>query len=208
MRWLLLWTALGAWLRFQGLDRPLWTDEALFGFMVKDGAYQEYLAVWLTWIWFDGSEVSLRILFALCGTLTIPAVWYVTRDNWATALVAVFPLFVFWSGMARPYAFVGLFVVLSWRWWWLIIPAVLTTPIALVGYDFTQWRKLIWLVPFGVIMFLLRPDADRGWTLENIWYHTRWFYVPALAVILWCSRYVHARTSSAGQMVFKGGGIV
>lgn len=189
-------TLFGAYLRFQNLDRPLWVDEAIFAFMVRDGAYQEYLAVWLTSLWFDGGEWSLRFLFALSGTLTIPAVYYVSRDLWATALVSVFPLFVFWSQMARPYAFVGLLVVLSWRWWWLIIPAVFTTPIALAGFDFSKWRRLLWLVPLGAVMYLVRPDAGREWSLTLD--HTRWFYVPSLALVLWVSRYVHSRSAGAG----------
>ena len=190
-------TLVGAWLRFHGLgDRPLWVDEALFAFWVRDGGNsQEWLQVWFAQAIGARSEWELRFLSALCGTLTVPAVWLVSRNLWATGFVSVFPLFVFWSRMARPYAMAGLFVVLAWRWAWFYVPAMIITPIAVTGLRIT--RKRLWVVAGMVVLalgvFLLRPDVGRGWTIEVILSNSRFYYIPALAGVLYLTDYLTRR---------------
>src|SRR5271169_278831 len=131
-------TLVAGYLRFHGLGAdPLWVDEVGFGYLVQNGGNQEFIPKWFGQLFRLHSEFGLRFLPALCGTLTVPAIYFVVdKYKLESALfVAVFPLFVFWSRMARPYAVAGLFLVLSWRYWWMMIPAIMTTPIALVGVN-------------------------------------------------------------------------
>ena len=124
--------ALGAGLRFSTLDvQSYWLDEGLtldavqrsFGGMLDHVRESEpnpplYFAV--AWLWaklFGTTEVALRSLSALAGTLTIPVVYglvarLVSRRAAlvAAGLVAVNPLFVWYSQEARAYA---LFLLLA-----------------------------------------------------------------------------------------------
>lgn len=197
MKWAIVITLYGGFLRFNGLGkRPLWIDEALYAFWVRDGGYsQEFIPIWFGQLIGAESEFALRLCSALCGTLTVFAVWYVTRNLWATGFVAVFPLFVFWSQMARPYAVAGLFIVLGWRWWWFYIPALMTTPVAIAGVRVTKSRLklVIALFALALVFFLIRPDVSRGWTLEMLVYHSRLWYVPTLAGVLYLSDFVERK---------------
>jgi hypothetical protein len=183
-------TLIAGYLRFHGLGvNPLWVDEVGFGFLVQNGGNQEFIPQWFGQLFGLHSEFGLRFLPALCGTLTVPAIYFVAdEDKIESALfIAVFPLFVFWSRMARPYAVAGLFLVLSWRWWWLMIPALLTTPIALVGLRLNRWT--LGLVGVGLLFFFIRPDAFRGWSLSQLGIFTRWWYLPALTLILYTTKW-------------------
>ncbi len=183
---LLLITLIAGYLRFRGLGvNPLWVDEVGFGFLVQNGGNQEFIPKWFGQLFGLHSEFGLRFLPALCGTLTVPAFYFVANKyKFESALfVAVFPLFVFWSRMARPYAVAGLFLVLSWRYWWMMIPAVMTTPIALVGVRLNKWT--LGLISIGVLFFFIRPDAFRGWSISLLRVSTRWWYLPALTLILY-----------------------
>ena len=185
-----LMTLFAGYLRFRGLDvHPLWIDEGGFGFLVQNGGNQEFIPKWIGQLFRLHSEFGLRFLPALCGTLTVPAIFFVAdRHKLESALfVAVFPLFVFWSRMARPYAVAGLFIVLSWRYWWMMIPALVTTPIALVGVRLNKWT--IGLIGIGALFFFIRPDAFRGWSITQLVVFTRWWYLPALTLILYITKW-------------------
>jgi hypothetical protein len=183
-------TVVAGYWRFNGLGgNPLWVDEVGFGFLIQNGGNQEFIPKWFGQLFRLHSEFGLRFLPALCGTLTVPAIYYVA-DKYkleSAVFVAVFPLFVFWSRMARPYAVAGLFLVLSWRWWWMMIPALITTPIALVGLKPNKWA--VGLLVVGVIMFFLRPDAFRGWSISQLETFTRWWYLPLLTLILYMTKW-------------------
>ena len=183
-------TFAAGYLRFTGLGaHPLWVDEVGFGFLVQNGGNQEFIPKWFAQLFGLHSEFGLRFLPALCGTLTVPALYYVA-DKYkleSAMFVAVFPLFVFWSRMARPYAVAGLFLVLSWRYWWMMIPAVMTTPIALVGVRLNKWT--IGLIGIGVLFFFIRPDAFRGWSISQVEIFPRWWYLPALTCILYITKW-------------------
>ncbi len=185
----------GYW-RFHGLsDNPLWVDEVGFGFLIQNGGNQEFIPKWFGQLFGLHSEFGLRFLPALCGTLTVPAM-YLVADKYkleSAVFVAVFPLFVFWSRMARPYAVAGLFLVLSWRYWWMMIPAIMTTPIALAGVRFNKWA--IGLIGIGVLSFFIRPDAFRGWSVGQLATFTRWWYLPALASILYITKWENTYSS-------------
>lgn len=179
----------GGALRFYMLgENPLWIDEVFFGFLVKDGnVRQEFITVWIAQLFGFQSEFWLRFQSAFFGTLTIPAIYFVVKTHkiQAALLVSIFPLFVFWSRMARPYAAAGFFLVLSWRWWYMMIPAILVTPIALVGIIRHKWYVVLGFIILAVGFFLIRPDADRSfWNVEQLFYSSRWYYLPILTGIL------------------------
>ena len=137
------------------------------------------------------SEFWLRFMFALAGTLTIPAVYLVVRKHKleSALIVAIFPLFVFWSRMARPYAFAGLFLVLGWRWWYFSFISILTTPFSVFGIRF--WKQKKWIVislfVLVAVIYLFRPDAGTDKPLFE--YRTRLFYLPLLALLLYITEY-------------------
>jgi hypothetical protein len=179
-------TLIAGYLRFRGLGvNPLWVDEVGFGFLIQNGGNQEFIPKWFGQVFGLHSEFGLRFLPALCGTLTVPALYFVAHKyKLESALfVAVFPLFVFWSRMARPYGVAGLFLVLSWRWWWMMIPAIMTTPIALVGVKLNKWT--VGILGLGVLFFFIRPDAFRRWSIFQLLIFARWWYLPALTLILY-----------------------
>lgn len=187
-------TFIGGYLRFVDLGQNgFWVDEAWFGFLVKSGGNQEFIPKWFCQIFGLKSEFELRFFSALCGTLTIPAAYFVIKQNKLafSLLIAVFPLFVFWSRMARPYASAGLFVVLGWRWFVFYIPAILTTPISLIGVRIIKQKWYVTLIAtFAAIFFyLIRQDVGRNWTFEQILNSSRWFYVPILTIMLYCFDY-------------------
>ena len=183
-------TLIAGYLRFTGLgDNPLWVDEVGFGFLVQNGGNQEFIPQWFGQLFGLRSEFGLRFFSALCGTLTVPAIYFVAdKYKLESALfVAVFPLFVFWGRLARPYAVAGLFLVLSWRYWWMMIPALMTTPIALVGVKANKWA--LGLIGVGVLFFFIRPDAFRGWQISLMIVSSRFWYLPAVTLILYITKW-------------------
>jgi len=195
-------TLVGAYLRFKGLgDNGLWIDEALFAFMVKQGTTQEFTTVYLAKLFNLSSEFELRSISAIAGTLTIPAFYFALKEKkyalYASCLVAVFPLFVFWSQMARPYAFAGLFVVLGWRYYWFYFVAILTTPISLVGVRLIHQNKyvlsllILITVIFAYTLFTSDGYLNKDWTnIDNFLSSSRWFYVPVIIFLLYSFDYV------------------
>lgn len=176
----------------------MWIDEVLFGVWVRDGGYsQEFIPIWIAQIFGAHTEFGLRALSATCGTLTVPAVYWVTRRWESALLVSVFPLFVFWSRMARPYAVAGLFVVLAWKHWAWYIPALLTTPVSLIGVRVTKrflvekWYWVALLAIGALVFFFIRPDWERF--DFGYWKHSRLWYIPALAGVLYLSEFVESR---------------
>lgn len=183
-------TLTAGYLRFRGLGvNPLWVDEVGFGFLVQNGGNQEFIPKWFGQLFGLHTEFGLRFLPALCGTLTVPAIYFVVdKYKLESALfVAVFPLFVFWSRLARPYAVAGLFLVLSWRYWWMMIPALMTTPIAVVGVRLNKWT--LGLIALGIVFFFIRPDAFRGWSILLLQISSRWWYLPALTLVLYLTEW-------------------
>ncbi|HEX4672422.1 MAG TPA: glycosyltransferase family 39 protein [Solirubrobacteraceae bacterium] len=126
---------LGAAIRFSTLDQQsFWLDEATtwgivshsLGHVLSTVPKTEstpplyYVLVWLWAQLFGTGEVGLRSFSALCGTLTIPAMWEVGRRlaseriGLVAALVtAVNPLLFWYSQEARTYALLALLSALS-----------------------------------------------------------------------------------------------
>lgn len=191
----ILLVIIGGILRFYELGNfGLWIDEALFGLWVREGEFsQEYLPVFIGYIFgLDSSEFALRSISALTGTLSIPAIYYVAKHNKliVTSLMALFPLFVFWSRMARPYAPAILFIILSWRWWWMMIFALLCTPIAIVGLKVIKQKSLIVgsMIMFALLLFVIRDDSGRNF-IAVLGQSSRWFTIPAAVILLYIGEF-------------------
>ena len=183
----------GLLLRLRDIARPFWMDEVLYMNWLHSGRPQEFVTVWIGKILLFlglGSEVWIRMPFVIAGSLTILAVYWVIRDKrYAMAcavFVAICPLFVFWSGMARPYAFAGLFMVLGFRLWWCYPVAMLTTPFSLVGLNVFKFRWWYLLFVIGaVVLFLIRPDSGRDFFNWRFLAHAkRLWYLPLLSIIV------------------------
>lgn len=190
MNWnksLIIATLVGGVLRFYNLGGPpLWIDEALLGCGYLTN--QEFLGNLLV----VHSDFWLRFPYALAGTLTIPASYLVlkNKNTWVCWVIAVFPLFVFWSRLARPYALAGLFVVLAWRWWWMMGVALLSTPIALLGIKLRKHWGLLVFIAVATLFYFIRPDIqEKSFTLDFFLEQPRLWYVPLLAVLLYTCDY-------------------
>jgi 4-amino-4-deoxy-L-arabinose transferase-like glycosyltransferase len=81
---LFLIVSLGGLLRFWDLGlNPLWIDEAYFARIVRGDMDrpQEYITVMVAQLFNLRSEFGLRFMFALAGTLTIPAIYFIVKNN-------------------------------------------------------------------------------------------------------------------------------
>ncbi|HSV15683.1 MAG TPA: glycosyltransferase family 39 protein [Tepidisphaeraceae bacterium] len=139
---LLLITAIGAIIRFTHLAHPtLWNDEALV-YWRTCGTYQQLLDVlrndgfgplhyelhWLIAQHFKPTPEVLRSVPAICGTLMIPAIYFLARQMLpkstslvAAAFTACSAFLIFYSRDAKMYMDTWLFAVLSVGalLWWL-----------------------------------------------------------------------------------------
>ena len=114
--------------------QPLWLDEiyavqlsrqgftAIIQNSLKDPHPPFYylLQMWTSGLWNVQTEFGWRWLSALCGILTIPSFYLLTRrfsgqvgSLAATFTFAVSPFHIYYSQEARPYAFVTLLAVVS-----------------------------------------------------------------------------------------------
>ncbi|HEX6158608.1 MAG TPA: glycosyltransferase family 39 protein, partial [Thermoanaerobaculia bacterium] len=142
--------ALGAWLRFEGLNEPsYWLDEMLGDQLTQRAAEQPW------WRWLIGLErehgplyyltqllLPGRVAAAIFGLATIPLVWLLAkRVHSGTAaavcavLLAVSPLHVYYSREARPYALLMMLtaaLLVSSRWWFVaaLVALVSTSAVA------------------------------------------------------------------------------
>jgi mannosyltransferase len=126
-------TAAALLLRVTSLSRSLFTDEAyslalaqrgfghmfgLFGYEANGTPYP--IVLWPLIRVFGSSEALLRAPAVVAGTLSIPALWWAARrfvsSGWAllaAALLAISPMAIWYSQMARPYAYVMLATCLA-----------------------------------------------------------------------------------------------
>jgi 4-amino-4-deoxy-L-arabinose transferase-like glycosyltransferase len=120
-------------LRLTSLSRGLFTDEAYslalaqrgFGHMFELFGYEANGAPYPIVLWpliriFGSGEALLRLPALIAGTASVPALWWAARRYAAPAvallaagLLAINPMAVWYSQMARPYAFVMLAACLA-----------------------------------------------------------------------------------------------
>ncbi len=173
--WLLIGiTIIAAFLRIYNLGREsLWLDEAATKMFVESGFWGMWehfttwepnppLNVWLTIPFYAlyKSEFTLRLIPALAGIATVPAVYYlgkVWRNSTiglaAAALIAFSPLHIYYSQEARAYSLVTFLSVLmlwsfltarktnEYKWW--ILTAIFSA--------LALWTHYYVLILIGVI---------------------------------------------------------
>lgn len=181
--------------RFENLcGHGLWIDECLYVGMVQNISTQELVPSLIGKLFSTDSEFWIRFPFAFAGSLTVLALYYAIENKKLALLIALFfavcPLFVWWGRMARPYSIAGLFLALSWKHPLWMIPAVLSTPISILGLNLFKikkyWKIFLFLCIGCIVIYFLREDHARGhWEVENILTSTRWFYLPSLTVLLY-----------------------
>ena len=146
-----------AFFRFYDLGvSPYWIDEVLLLHKVSGDVslVQTIPYVFILRIMpFELTEFWVRFPSALFGSF-MPVVFYLVfrQKNERLALafslvIAVFPLFVFWSRYARPYMMAGFFIICSWGnrdiYKLFLIPAVLLTPLAIIGLKPSLNKRVI-----------------------------------------------------------------
>jgi uncharacterized membrane protein len=129
-------TIIAGFLRFYHLDfNSLWLDEistytystgtfeAMWTMMTTGTDYSPPLFFFLEHFvleWFGKGELTIRVLPALFGTLTVPAMYYVGKEFWdknvgvlAAGLVAFSPFLIYYSQDARTYSMALLLVIIG-----------------------------------------------------------------------------------------------
>ena len=169
-------TFIGAYLRFHNLAiNPLWIDEVIFYNVSQRWLwYQELVPVLLLKIESifanTHSEFWLRFPFALAGTLSIPAFYFILRkknETYGLVIATIYSLlnpFVFYNQLARPYTIAVLVVILSWRYFYLFPIALFCSPISLIGVNFFDLKKYgyyLFLLILAIIIILSRSDSDK-----------------------------------------------
>jgi len=199
---------IGTLLRFINLgNQSLWIDEALFASWVKSGIFfQEQLPL-LFCHFMPMTEFWLRFIFALSGSLLIIVPQFCFKNKKVilivSAIIAFFPLFVFWSRVARPYMLAGLFVGLAYTKWnkYFVFNflSLLCTPFALLGFNFNQLFKKsdtkkylnelnfilfgLFLL-FGFYLFTIRPDSGRDFLNWNFVFNAKRLWVIPIVNLL------------------------
>jgi 4-amino-4-deoxy-L-arabinose transferase-like glycosyltransferase len=183
-------TAAGAALRFGTLDaKGFWGDEIStvflvhrpYGDMLGQVARLEStppLYYSLAWLWaklFGTTEVGLRSLSALLGTATIPLAHGAARELvsrraalFATALVAVSPVLVWYSGEARSYA---LLVLLAAAALWCFGRALRTSSAAALALwavtstlaILAHYFAIFLAAPLAFVLIRRRAGGRRAW---------------------------------------------
>jgi 4-amino-4-deoxy-L-arabinose transferase-like glycosyltransferase len=221
---LLLFTALGAFLRFWRLSyQTYWTDESStivkirgsFDYMLARLSEQGFPPGWyagLRWwcLWFENlthsgatgfSPLVTRSLTALIGTLTVPAMYFLSRqftDRKGALLVmlltAVNPYLIYYSRDIKMYPAMWFFVVLNvalFFKWQTTHKHLLWFPLfVLTGFLMTAMQSMAWFIVGLEFLFLLtrprlRPLDGPLWLfgvgvmalLPAYWYthRTEWF---------------------------------
>ena len=164
----------------------LWPDEAFFGWVsglslaeVLPVAWREntpplgHLLVWLSERLLGPGEAALRMPFLLLGSLLPPAVYLVGRRllgprvaAFAGAIVALSPIHISYSQIARVYALLPLAALLSAATLWFLIDrrrrsdVILHGVVAAVAIWTHQWGVL--LLPCGYVAALLARIPGGG----------------------------------------------
>ena len=189
-------------------------DEALFIGMVQHPSSQELIPSLIGKLSNTDDEFSTRLPFAIAGSLTVLALYWVIKNKDIALLIAllyaVMPILVFWSRLARPYAYAGLFVVLAWRYPKVMPLAILCTPIAIVGVNLTKirenWKVYMFMVAVCVLIYFMRDDWNRGhFTMSNVLSSTRWMYIPCLTGLLYIGEILYAITRKRVTVQRRGG---
>jgi hypothetical protein len=180
-------TAVGAVVRAARLGHGFWSDEGVTaaftqrGFLDMVGLFEKepngllYQLVAFPFARLSESEWALRLPSVVAGILAVPALWWAGRELgqrraalFASALLAVSPLAVFYSKEARPYAFVLLFACLSFgslarattrggRAWWIAYAA------SLCALAYSNALAVVLLIVPHVALAATSSRSRRSW---------------------------------------------
>jgi hypothetical protein len=132
--WVLPILVLAAWLRWEGLDKPIWEDEVqgiltserfdLWGRpqnLLRPTIVAGQIAGWLTW---TGELTWVRLPYLLAGLISIWAAWRLGRlwGDWLTAValalgLTLWPFKAYWDTMVRDYAILTMLAMGSLYCW-------------------------------------------------------------------------------------------
>ena len=193
---------LAAVLRFHGLDRTgIWLDESYswyetglpFGAMYQESAASPHppLHNFLAWPWvrlFGDSEVALRSLPAMLGTLNVLLLYLTGRLLWGPrialtgmVLLALSPFHVWYSQEFRPYALLALAATAYMH---SVFRILLRKPAALV-YNIAAGLALLFSHVFGSFLFAgvsVYLLAERLLRRDIAFDFRRWLAAQALVV--------------------------
>ena len=110
-----------------------------------------------------------RWISLIAGTLCVLAIFLIAENKTYGLLGALFiatcPLLIFWSQFIRPYTLAGLFVLLGFKWKWWYIPAILVTPMAIIGINWYEikerWIFYIILIICGGVFYSIMPEVSK-----------------------------------------------
>ena len=160
--------------RYDLLFKPLWIDEVLFYNLAQNLRSQEYVPVliakFLSLFVNIKQEFWLRFPFLFSSLLLIVITYYTINNKYLKfsfcAIIAIFPLYVFWSTMARPYIMSLVFMSLGWFYPIFYLPMILTTPLSVVGLNWFKFKKryiLYIVILFLAFLFIkVRPDSGNS----------------------------------------------
>jgi len=170
-------------------DKGLWIDEAKTALLsIGDGGGREMLQV----IWYNffgaNSEPAIRLPVILASSLTVGAFYWVfgIKSLPFMVLIAIHPFFVHWGALGRPYALASFFCVLGIRQKWFYVPALLSTPFAVVGlYWFEKDRIVlnIGLIVIGIMWYSVMPLSESDHFNWGFLTHAkRLWYIPVVSL--------------------------
>ena len=193
-KWIVyLLVPLGFYLRYQEFrGRPLWSDEAITSILaVGQAGGREFLQVLYYNLFNISTDLGLRMPIMIASSLTPLALYLVAGKKSLPfcILIAISPYFVFWGGIARPYALAAFFCILGARWKWFYIPAILATPFAITGLNLweaeNRWKFYLFLIIWAVGWYYYMPlSGSNHFNMELLINAKRLWYIPLCVGIL------------------------
>jgi len=187
-------------LRFYKLgSQPLWIDEALlYNWITNHIFVQEQFGVFIGSI-LPKTEFWLRFPTALFGSILSLLPFLVFKKDWlaisTSIFLGVFPLFVFWSRVARPYMLSSLFIGLQFtqynKFRIFNVLALLCTPFAILGYNIhnifknkEEWLLFLLFLCLSLFLFYSRPDSDKDFfNVDFLLMAKRLWVIPIISLI-------------------------
>jgi hypothetical protein len=211
-----------AWLRLAGLgDLPLWCDELAtlqrlslsFGDHVKAmaGNHPLYELLLRFWMPAEGSDAWMRLPSALAGVAAVVLTWFLTRSmGWrvglvATWLMALSPLHVMFSRIARAYSLACLLAVASnLALLWMLRRRRAGAVAAYVAFTALMiYSNLvtvsIWAAQIIFLGWRFREQLRQAWVLVTV-------NLAVLALIaVWLSHHLWGAVTWGAETTYTGG---
>ncbi len=221
--WALLLAALAAsWLRLAGLgDLPLWCDELATLDRLKlpladhlramAGNHPLYEILMRLWMPPEGSDAWMRLPSALAGILAVVLTWFLVRPmGWRIGLIAAWlmalsPLHVMYSRIARAYSLACLLAVASnLALLWMIrerrLPAVLAYVFATALMIYSNLVAVtVWAAQVVFLGWLFREHLRRAWIVVTV------NLAVLVLVAVWLSQHLWGAVTWGAETTYTGG---